>query len=135
MTSWATEVVKELLSSIAVEPYAARITEVVSCSGDACQWVVRGQTRANFELVIDFRWAVEMDGTIASGKATIPNAAWDELDELQIETRVESPKDLDASSRDKAMKAVENLLLPCVREKLEQLIDRIREYGTTQPAM
>jgi hypothetical protein len=50
----------------------------------------------------------------------VPNAAWDELENLLIE--VEGAHD--------GGKAAAKMLLPVVKRKLEELIATIRAYGT-----
>ena len=48
---------------------AATVVEVVACTGDACQWVVRGQTRAGFELDLKLKFVATVDGNELSGTA------------------------------------------------------------------
>ena len=70
LSNWVKGALDELLLGAEGEPIGpivAQITEVVSCSGDACQWVVRGSTRANFDLDIKVKWQVDVDGNQVTG--------------------------------------------------------------------
>jgi len=74
LTIWAQEKLKNLLENATGAPTGsgsviARITELAGCTGDACQWVVRGQTRAGFDLEIELKWTAEVDGEIVFGTA------------------------------------------------------------------
>lgn len=70
LTSWVKGAVEELLVGAEGQPVGsvvAQVTEVLSCSGDACQWLVRGTTRANFDLDIKLKWTAAVEGEEITG--------------------------------------------------------------------
>lgn len=65
LSGWVEKVMTELLVGsqwTICNRVHAEITKL-SCSGEACQWVVRGKTRAHFELVLNMDWTAEADAT------------------------------------------------------------------------
>lgn len=67
---WVQDTITELVVGAAGEPASgtvATVTEVVSASGDCCQWVVRGTIRANFDLDIKLKWRADVDGAERTG--------------------------------------------------------------------
>ena len=129
LTSWVQNIaIKDLFVGASGDPtsagHIATITEIASCSGDAGQWVVRGSIRANFDLNIKVKWTAQVDGHDVVGTATIPNAAWDELDELLLEE-----VEVESSEGKEAGKAAAKGLLPTMRTKLEELVEKIKTYG------
>ena len=55
----------------------------------------------------------------------IPNASWDELDDLAIEVEVDKAE----GGGEEAARAAARALLPTVRAKLEELLTRIKGYN------
>ena len=120
------------------ESQTVTITEVVSCDGDCCQWFVRGSIRANFDLDVALKWIWapptddnndEEEERRVAGTARIPNAAWDELDDLVLEVDADKSSNKDEKKKEAAWAAAKELL-PALKKKLEELIDRIKAYGT-----
>lgn len=132
LTAWAQDRVRQLLTDAEGSSeggVVARVTEIVSCTGDACQWVVRGKRRAGFELAIDFKWAASVEGTDVSGTAKLPNACCDELDELDLaDISVTLPEGADESAKAAATAAAQ-ALLPALQSALQELTTLLRNYG------
>ena len=76
---WVREQLEQVLDGVQHSPWhdaqpgraAARVAalEVAACSGEAHQWIVRGRRRANFELQIELKWRVALDGVDVAGTA------------------------------------------------------------------
>ena len=64
-------------------------------------------------------------------RTRIPNAAVDELDELEVEVEMDARAGAGAVGEARA-RAAATALLPTVRAKLEELAVAIRQYGTVQ---
>ena len=76
LSVWVQGAVKDLLVGVRgdeVDGVTASIIDVVSCSGDACQWITRGKTTANFDLIIKLKWSadVEIQGKKVEGTARL----------------------------------------------------------------
>ncbi|KAI3425993.1 hypothetical protein D9Q98_007961 [Chlorella vulgaris] len=120
---------------------AVAVQRVTGCEGEAHQWIVRGKKRAGFELSgVEFTWRVQLGGGTADvcGKARVPHAAADELDELQLEvtpdaapTAAGADAAAGAAPASEAQKqaAVEaaRSMLPLLEGVFEQLLERARQ--------
>lgn len=95
---WVREQLGELLAQLqhSSQGVEVAVTEVTACSGEAHQWIVRGKKRAGFELNFEFKWRAQLAGSsgsgavAVSGTAKVPHAAADELDELELEVKLDA---------------------------------------------
>ncbi|KAL4436753.1 hypothetical protein ABPG75_003892 [Micractinium tetrahymenae] len=140
--SWVQEQLGELLAAVAHSHQGARVAvvEVTSCSGEAHQWFVRGKKRAGFELAVEFRWRADLAGAAVTGTAKVPHAAADELDEMELEVKLDSSapagdaggeggvEAAEASEAQRqAAKAAVSSMLPKLEGAMEQLLELIRQ--------
>lgn len=143
---WVREQLEQVLAGVQHSPWhdaqpgraAARVAalEVAACSGEAHQWIVRGRRRANFELQIELKWRVALDGVDVAGTAKLPHAASDELDELQLEVAADAQAaggDEEGASapaptqeQRQAAVAAARGMLPQLEAALAQLLERVR---------
>lgn len=130
VADWAKDTLKELLieaphsPTITADGCTLKLTELVSCSGDAHQWIVRGQRRAGFEFEIKVKWTLEGAGKSASGTAKVPEASSDDLDDMEVEIEVQSAEPSEYSSGAKA--AVGKDLRSLLLGRLNDLIEKIK---------
>lgn len=69
LSSWVEKLLPELLvgSKWTICNGVSAEIKKLSCSGEACQWVVRGKTRAHYELVLNIDWTADSNTTKFSG--------------------------------------------------------------------
>lgn len=102
------------------------IIEVISCSGEATLFFVRGRKRCGLEFQLELKWKYSNSSITTTqkekkkeeeqeGRLIIPNACLDELDELEINL-------IDASVLDATIKTqVKELTAAAVCDVLKQL--------------
>jgi hypothetical protein len=69
LSTWVEKVLPELFVGrkwTICNGVSAEINKL-SSSGEACQWVVRGKTRAHYELVLNMAWTADSNTTKFSG--------------------------------------------------------------------
>ncbi|GMH13395.1 hypothetical protein Nepgr_015236 [Nepenthes gracilis] len=133
LNTWATDRIKELLSSVGCLGFSngkAEVTEVSRCTGDAFLVTVRNKKRVGytFEITIEVKgeWTVGNEKRKIKGHLGIPELSYGELDELQMKVKLEDDKDLPQQYKHCICQDL-NLFLQPVREKLLQFEQELRE--------
>jgi hypothetical protein len=131
VSAWARAEGEQLLISIGAGAGGRVAVTKAAVTGEATQWIVRGKARAGFELALVLEWAVAGAdaadaGATVTGRATVPEAGADELDELRLEgVEVDAGAGVGAAAAARA--AVGEELLPAVEAALRALLEGIRE--------
>lgn len=99
-------------TSLAVGDYTLGAASVSSCTGEAHQWLVRGQKRAGFELEVEL--ALDQAGA-AGGTLRLTQVSSDDLEEMQLAYRSEGA----GPSPSAVHSAVQPTLLDTFRRLLE----------------
>lgn len=133
LNGWATDKIKELLGCTTLEFSGGRaeIVEVSKCSGDAFLVTVRNKKRVGYTyeltIIVKGEWMIGDEKKKVKGHLDVPEFTFGELDDLQIEVRLDAEKDLVPEDKIRIRKDLKMFLQP-IREKLiefeQQLKDR-----------
>lgn len=125
--SYAKETLTELITGFSLTTSSdstLTLKEVVTCKGEAHQWIVRGQRRAGFELELKITWQLETaDGKQASGFIKIDEVSADELDEIECEIVVDETD----YSKEEAKNEAEKVLPEILEHRLTELVTKIKQ--------
>ncbi|ONK68077.1 uncharacterized protein A4U43_C05F7180 [Asparagus officinalis] len=132
LNTWASNRIKELLGSLGTLEFSsgnANISEVSKCSGDAFLVTVRNKKRVGYtyELTLKFKgeWLVKEEKKKIKGHLDIPEFSFGELDELQMEARLNDDKDLTAEEKMRIKKDLRSFLIP-IRGKLVEFEQELK---------
>ncbi|KAL1820025.1 hypothetical protein ACET3Z_014894 [Daucus carota] len=133
LNGWANDTIKELLGFTTLEFSGGRaeIVEVSKCSGDAFLVTVRNKKRVGYtyELTLKVKgeWMIGDEKKKVKGHLDVPEFSFGELDDLQVEVRLDAEKDFVPEDKARIRKDLKMFLQP-IQEKLiefeKQLKDR-----------
>lgn len=133
LNSWASNRIKELLTSLSSLKFScgkADITEVSKCAGDAFLVTVRNKKRVGYtyELSLKFEgeWLVREESKTIKGHIDIPEFSFGELDELQMQVRLNDEEDILEADRQRINKDLRLFLQPVI-EKLLQFEQELKD--------
>ncbi|KAF8035038.1 hypothetical protein BT93_C1150 [Corymbia citriodora subsp. variegata] len=133
LNKWASDRIQELLTSISSLEFnggRAEISEVSNCSGDAFLVTVRNKKRVGYTYELKLRikgeWTIREEKKIVKGHLEIPEFSFGELDDLQMDVRLNEEKDLLQQDKQQICKDLKQFLHP-VREKLRQFEDELKD--------
>ncbi|MCD7456782.1 hypothetical protein HAX54_033121 [Datura stramonium] len=133
LNKWANDRIKELLISVGSQEFSggrAEVAEVTRCSGDAFLVTVRNKKRVGYtyELTIKVKgeWLIGAEKKIVKGHIDIPEFSFGELDDLQIEVKLNEDEDLEQKEKHRIKQDMKMFLQP-LREKLLQFEQELKE--------
>ncbi|OAY67845.1 uncharacterized protein LOC109711506 [Ananas comosus] len=133
LNSWATNRIKELLSSLGSLEFAsgkACIDEVSKCSGDAFLVTVRNKKRVGYtyELTLKFKgeWLIQSEKKKVKGHLDIPEFSFGELEDLEVEVRFSDENGLGTDDKTRIFKDL-RAFLPPIREKLHKFEEELKD--------
>ncbi|KAK9741560.1 hypothetical protein RND81_03G113400 [Saponaria officinalis] len=133
MNKWATDRIKELLTSMGSLEFSngkAKVSEVSTCTGDAFLVTVRNKKRVGYtyelSLVVKGEWSVGGETKKVKGYLDIPEFSYGELDDLEVKVKINEEKDLTAQDKQSISRDLKSFLQP-VREKLLQFEQELKE--------
>nr|XP_043630654.1 uncharacterized protein LOC122601989 [Erigeron canadensis]XP_043630655.1 uncharacterized protein LOC122601989 [Erigeron canadensis] len=133
LNKWATERIKELLSSVGSLEFSsgkAEVAEVSRCTGDAFLVTVRNKKRVGYTyeltLKVTGEWLVGEDKKTFKGNLDIAEFSFGELDDLQVEVRLNEEKDLVHQDKHQIRQDMKMFLKP-IREKLLEFEAELKE--------
>ncbi|GLT28616.1 hypothetical protein SLA2020_035360 [Shorea laevis] len=133
LNTWASDRIKELLKSVGSLEFSggkAEIADVTKCIGDAFLVTVRNKKRVGYtyELTLKVKgeWLVQEERKMVKGNIDIPEFSFGELDDLQMEVRLNEEKDLLQQVKLKIIQDMKQFLKP-VREKLLQFEQELKD--------
>lgn len=133
LNKWASDRIKELLVSVGSLEFSggrAEITEVSKCVGDAFLVTVRNKKRVSYTYELTLRvkgeWLAGEEKKKVKGHIDIPEFSVGELDDLQLEVRLNEEKDLTHQDKVKIKQDLKLFLQP-VREKLLQFEQELKD--------
>ncbi|XP_074286779.1 uncharacterized protein LOC141611989 isoform X1 [Silene latifolia] len=133
LNKWATERIKELLSSVGSLEFSngkAEVSEVSTCTGDAFLVTVRNKKRVGYTyeltLVVKGEWLVGGETKKVKGYLDIPEFSYGELDDLEVMVKINEDKDLPAQDKQNIRQDLKSFLQP-VRERLMQFEQELKE--------
>lgn len=132
LNKWATDRIKDLLVSMGSLEFSggkAEIAEVSRCSGDAFLVIVRNKKRVGYtyELTLKVKgeWHIEGEKKKMKGHIDVPEFSFGELDDLQIQVKLNEDKDIPAQDKRRINQDLSLFLQP-LREKLLQFEEELR---------
>ncbi|XP_031504330.1 uncharacterized protein LOC116266948 [Nymphaea colorata] len=133
LNTWATSRIKDLLTSLDSLEFSggkAGISEVTECSGDAFLVTVRNKKRVGYTYKISLKfkgeWLVKEENKAMKGFIDIHEFSFGELDDLQIEVRLNEEKDLLEDERLRILNDV-RLFLPSIRNQLSKFEEELKD--------
>ncbi|XP_060189682.1 uncharacterized protein LOC132618680 [Lycium barbarum] len=133
VNKWANDRIKELLISVGSQEFSggrAEVAEVARCSGDAFLVIVQNKKCVGYtyELTIkvEGEWLVGTEKEVVKGHLDIPKFSFGELDDLQIEVKLNEDEDLEQQDKHR-IKQHMNFFLQPLREKLLQFEKELKE--------
>jgi len=133
LNNWATERIKELVSSVGSLEFSsgkAEVSEVSRCSGDAFQVTVRNKKRVGYTYEITVKvkgeWLVGEEKKTFKGNLDLAEFSFGELDDLQIEAKLTDDKDLIHQDKQRIRQDMKMFLKP-IREKLLEFEAELKE--------
>ncbi|XP_074359728.1 uncharacterized protein LOC141699800 isoform X2 [Apium graveolens] len=134
LNGWATHKIKELLGSTTLEFSGGRaeIVEVSKCSGDAFLVTVRNKKRVGYTyeltIIVKGEWVIGDEKKKVKGHLDVPEFTFGELDDLQIEVRLDAEKDLMPEDKTRIRKDLKMFLQP-IQEKLFEFEQQLKDSG------
>ncbi|KAD4180040.1 hypothetical protein E3N88_28631 [Mikania micrantha] len=134
LNKWATERIKELVLSVGSLEFSsgkAEIAEVSRCTGDAFLVTVRNKKRVGYTYEITLKvkageWLVDGEKKTFNGSLDLAEFSFGELDDLQVEVRLNEAKDLILEDKERIRKDMKMFLKP-VCEKLHEFEAELKE--------
>ncbi|XP_071729701.1 uncharacterized protein [Rutidosis leptorrhynchoides] len=133
LNKWATERIKELvlsLGSLEFPSGKAEIAEVSRCKGDAFLVTVRNKKRVGYTYEITLQvkgeWVIGEEKKTFKGNLDIAEFSFGELDDLQVEVRLNEDKDLVHQDKHRLRQDMKAFLKP-IREKLLEFEAELKE--------
>ncbi|KAK1418349.1 hypothetical protein QVD17_27492 [Tagetes erecta] len=124
LNKWATERIKELVLSVGSLEFSsgkAEISEVSRCTGDAFLVTVRNKKRVGYTYEITLKvkgeWVIGEEKKTFKGNLDLAEFSFGELDDLQVEVRLNEEKDLLFPDKQRILQDMKTFLKP-IREKL-----------------
>eukprot|EP00899_Mesostigma_viride_P015057 jgi/Mesvir1/23552/Mv18249-RA.1 len=137
VTKWANQRLKELLVGLSVTLASATVTvrEIEACKGEATVFLVRGKARHTYEMEVKLRWEAKVGMVPVEGIATIPEAAFGDVDDIQLTVDIKNKKKESSAAEEAAQKACTAGLLPAIKEKFLLFESELRKLGQPAAAM
>ncbi|XP_010278440.1 PREDICTED: uncharacterized protein LOC104612637 [Nelumbo nucifera] len=133
LSSWASNRMKELLAAVCSLEFSsgkAEIAEVTKCVGDAFLVTVRNKKRVGYtyELTLKVKgeWMVQDEKKNIKAYIDVPEFTFGELDDLQIEVRLNEEKSLVQQDKLRIIQDLRLFLQP-IREKLVQFEQELKD--------
>ncbi|KAH7302099.1 hypothetical protein KP509_23G056400 [Ceratopteris richardii] len=129
ITKWATSRLKELLMTLEplrLEDGYVQVTEVTRCAGEASLVTVRNKKRHGYSYEItlkfkgDWRGVKDVEGTLV-----IPEASYNDLDDLKVEVDLSSADSIEASEKAVFCQELRSFLDP-IRDKLQTFEEELK---------
>ncbi|GFP82153.1 hypothetical protein PHJA_000358600 [Phtheirospermum japonicum] len=132
LNKWATARIKELLVSMDILEFSggkAKVEEVTRCYGDAFLVTVRNKKRVGYtyELTLSVKgeWLIGEEKKKVRGHIDVPEFTFGELDDLQIEVKLNDNKDIPQVEQKRISQDLKLYLQP-LREKLLQFEEELK---------
>ncbi|MFS7918585.1 putative activator of 90kDa heat shock protein ATPase [Helianthus anomalus] len=126
LNKWATERIKELVLSVGSLEFSsgkAEIAEVTRCTGDAFLVTVRNKKRVGYTYEITLKvkgeWLVGGEKKKFNGNLDLAEFSFGELDDLQVEVRLNEAKDLLHEDKQRIREDMKKFLKPICQKLLE----------------
>ncbi|KAI7730116.1 hypothetical protein M8C21_029373, partial [Ambrosia artemisiifolia] len=126
LNKWATERIKELVLSVGSLEFSsgkAEIAEVTRCTGDAFLVIVRNKKRVGYTYEITLKvkgeWLVGGEKKKFNGNLDLAEFSFGELDDLQVEVRLNDAKDLLHEDKQRIREDMKKFLKPICQKLLE----------------
>ncbi|KAJ0800470.1 putative activator of 90kDa heat shock protein ATPase [Helianthus annuus] len=126
LNKWATERIKELVLSVGSLEFSsgkAEIAEVTRCTGDAFLVTVRNKKRVGYTYEITLKvkgeWLVGGEKKKFNGNLDLAEFSFGELDDLQVEVRLNEAKDLVHEDKQRIREDMKKFLKPICQKLLE----------------
>ncbi|KAM0013445.1 putative activator of 90kDa heat shock protein ATPase [Helianthus debilis subsp. tardiflorus] len=126
LNKWATERIKELVLSVGSLEFSsgkAEIAEVTRCIGDAFLVTVRNKKRVGYTYEITLKvkgeWLVGGEKKKFNGNLDLAEFSFGELDDLQVEVRLNEAKDLVHEDKQRIREDMKKFLKPICQKLLE----------------
>ncbi|MFS7967257.1 putative activator of 90kDa heat shock protein ATPase [Helianthus anomalus] len=133
LNKWATERIKELLLSVGSLEFSsgnAKIAEVSRCTGDAFLVTVRNKKRVGYTYEITLKvtgeWLIGEEKKTFKGNLDLAEFSYGELDDLQVEVRLNEDKDLLLQDKQRILQDMKSFLKP-IREKLLEFETELKQ--------
>ncbi|GLU10465.1 hypothetical protein SLE2022_272650 [Rubroshorea leprosula] len=133
LNTWASDRIKELLKSVGSLEFSggrAEIADVTKCIGDAFLVTVRNKKRVGYTYEVTLKvkgeWLVQEERKMVKGNIDIPEFSFGELDDLQMEVRLNEEEDLLQQVKLQIIQDMKQFLKP-VREKLLQFEQELKD--------
>lgn len=133
LNKWATERIKELVLSVGSLEFSsgkAEIAEVSRCTGDAFLVTVRNKKRVGYTYEITLKvkgeWLIGEEKKTFKGNLDIAEFSFGELDDLQVEVKVNDENDLVHQDKQRIRQDMKMFLKP-LREKLLEFEAELKE--------
>lgn len=133
LNKWATERIKELVLSVGSLEFSsgkAEIEEVSRCTGDAFLVTVRNKKRVGYTYEITLKvkgeWIIGEEKKTFKGNLDIAEFSFGELDDLQVEVRLNDEKDLVHPDKQRIRQDMKMFLKP-LREKFLEFEAELKE--------
>ncbi|KAF3783430.1 hypothetical protein EJ110_NYTH27694 [Nymphaea thermarum] len=131
LNTWATSRIKDLLTSLDSIEFSggkAGISEVAECNGDAFLVTVRNKKRVGYtyKISLKFKGKLLLEKKAIKGYIDILEFSFGELDDLQIEVRLNEEKDLLEDERLRIVKDV-RLFLPSICNQLSKFEQELKD--------
>ncbi|KAJ9550682.1 hypothetical protein OSB04_014727 [Centaurea solstitialis] len=133
LNKWATERIKELVLSVGSLEFSsgkAEIEEVSRCTGDAFLVTVRNKKRVGYTYEITLKvkgeWLIGEEKKKYKGSLDIAEFSFGELDDLQVEVKLNDEKDLVHLDKQRIRQDMKMFLKP-LREKLLEFEAELKE--------
>ncbi|KAK9076799.1 hypothetical protein SSX86_005133 [Deinandra increscens subsp. villosa] len=133
LNKWATDRIKELVLSVGSLEFSsgkAEIAEVSRCIGDAFLVTVRNKKRVGYTYEITLKvkgeWLVGGEKKRFSGNLDLAEFSFGELDDLQVEVRLNEAKDLLVEDKQRIHQDMKMFLKP-ICEKLQEFEAELKE--------
>ncbi|KAL3623544.1 hypothetical protein CASFOL_032360 [Castilleja foliolosa] len=132
LNKWASDRIKELLVSMEFLEFSggrAKIEEVTRCYGDAFLVTVRNKKRVGYTyeltLSVEGEWLIGEEKKNVKGHIDVPEFTYGELDDLQIEVKLNDNKDISQVEQKRISQDLKLYLEP-LRKKLLQFEEELK---------